>query len=209
MDYKNNLELSIYLRSFGIFDTNIISAIEETPMELFKTEVINENDSLKNKLKKEVEEQYKEAYFSAVIAQKLQLKPYEKILQIGTGTGYFTSIISRLSRKVYTIEKFNTSYVLANNNFKKLKLTNIKSKCEDSLNCWLGESPFDKIFVSNDIGQINNNLIKQTKIKGKFICPKLSLSGFQILQLFKVDKNNSLSKIEDICEVNSNSFKLL
>ena len=75
MNYKNNLELSTYLRSFGIFDTNIISAIEETPIEFFKTENLNKNVSLK--------------------------------------------------------QKFKTLYVLANNNFKKLKLTNIKSKCED------------------------------------------------------------------------------
>ena len=127
MNYNNNLKLSIYLRSFGIFDTNIISAIEVTPIELFKTEISNRNNSLKNKFKNKVDEQYKDAYLSAVIAQKLQLKPYEKILEIGTGTGYFTAIISRLSRKVYTIEKFNTLHVLANNNFKKLKLTNIKA----------------------------------------------------------------------------------
>ena len=209
MNYKNNLELSIYLRSFGIFDTNIISAIEEIPFEFFKTENINKNVLLKQKFKNKLDKQFNDAYLAAIIAQKFQLKPNEKILEIGTGSGYFTAIFSRLSRKVYTIEKFKKLYVLANNNFKKLKLTNIKSKCEDSLNCWLGESPFDKIFVSNDIGQINNNLIKQIKIKGKFICPKLSLSGVQILQLFKVDKNKSLSKIEDICEVNFNSFKTL
>ena len=130
-------------------------------------------------------------------------------MQIRTGPGYLTANFSCLTRKVFTIEKLKKLYVLANNNFKKLKLTNIKSKCEDSLNCWLGESPFDKIFVSNDIGQINNNLIKQTKIKGKFICPKLSLSGFQILQLFKVDKNKSLSNIENICEYNINSYETL
>ena len=51
MNYKNNLELSIYLRSFGIFDTNIISAIEEMPIEFFKTENIKKNVSLKQKLK--------------------------------------------------------------------------------------------------------------------------------------------------------------
>ena len=51
MNFKNNLELSIYLRSFGIFDTNIISAIEEIPIELFKTENINKNVSLKQKFK--------------------------------------------------------------------------------------------------------------------------------------------------------------
>ena len=198
MNYKNNLELSIYLRSFGIFDTNIISVIEETPIELFVTRNTN-SDSF---VKKKSDQEFKDAYLSAFIAQKLQLKSNEKILQIGTGAGYLTAIFSRLTRKVYTIEKFKKLYVLANTNFKKLKLTNIKSKCDDSLNCWLGESPFDKIFVSNDIGQVNNNLIKQIKIKGKFICPKLSLSGVQILQLFKVDKNKSLSKIEDICEYN-------
>ena len=160
MNSKNNLELSIYLRSFGIFDTNIISVIEETPIELFVTRNTN-SDSF---VKKKSDQEFKDAYLSAFIAQKLQLKSNEKILQIGTGAGYLTAIFSRLTRKVYTIEKFKKLYVLANTNFKKLKLTNIKSKCDDSLNCWLGESPFDKIFVYNDIGQINNNLIKQLRL---------------------------------------------
>ena len=50
MNFNKNLELSIYLRSFGIFDTNIISAIEEIPFELFKTEYINQNFLLKKKI---------------------------------------------------------------------------------------------------------------------------------------------------------------
>ena len=153
MNFKNNFELSIYLRSFGIFDTNIISAIEEIPIEFFKTENINKNVSLK--------------------------------------------------------QKFKTLYVLANNNFKKLKLTNIKSKCEDGFNGWKEESPFDKIFISFVVHQINDNLIKQINYYGKCISPKLSLFGIQILQLFKVDKNKSLSKIEDICEVNFDFYKTL
>lgn len=202
MNYKNNLELSIYLRSFGIFDTNIISAIEEIPIEFFKTENINNNILLKQKFKNKFDKQFNDAYLAAVIAQKFQLKSNEKILEIGTGSGYLTAIFSRLSRKVYTIEKFKTSYVLANNNFKKLKLTNIKSKCEDGFNGWEEESPFDKIFISFVINQINDNLIKQINFNGKFISPKLSSSGVRILQLFKVDKNKSLSKIEDVCEIN-------
>ena len=209
MNYKNNLELSIYLRSFGIFDTNIISAIEEIPIEFFKNKNINKNVSLKQKNNNKFDKQFNDAYLAAVIAEKFQLKSDEKILEIGTGSGYLTAIFSRLSRKVYTIEKFKTSYVLANNNFKKLKLTNIKSKCEDGFNGWEEESPFDKIFISFVINQINDNLIKQINFKGKFISPKLSSSGVRILQLFKVDKNKSLSKIEDICEVNFNSFKTL
>ena len=50
MNFKNNLELSIYLRSFGIFDTNIISAFEETPIEFFKVKSANSNDRFKKKI---------------------------------------------------------------------------------------------------------------------------------------------------------------
>ncbi len=205
MNNKKNLELSIYLRSFGIFDTNIISAIEEVPIEFFKTKNRNKNVSFKQKFDK----QFNDAYLAAIIAQKFQLKPNEKILKIGTGSGYLTAIFSRLSRKVYTLEKFKTLCVLANNNFKKLKLTNIKSKCVDGFNGWEEESPFDKIFISVVVDQINDNLIEQINCNGKFIYPKLSSTGVQILQLFKVDKNKSLSKIEDISEVDFNSFKTL
>jgi len=73
MNYKNNLELSIYLRSFGIFDTNIISAIEEIPIEFFKTENINNNISLKQKFKNKFDKQFNDAYLAAIIAQKLQI----------------------------------------------------------------------------------------------------------------------------------------
>ena len=197
----NNLELSIYLRSFGIFDTNIISAIEETPIELFKVKSVNSNDRFKKK--------NTVAYLSAVIAQKLKLASHEKILEVGTGSGYFTAIFSRFSRKVYTIKNTKTLYVSANNNFKKLKLTNIMSKCEVGLNGWPEVSPFDKIFIAGVINQINDELIKQININGKLIFPTLAPSGAKILQLFKVDKNKSLSKIEDISEVDFNSFKTL
>ena len=65
------------------------------------------------------------------------------------------------------------------------------------------------MFISFVVHQINDNLIKQINYNGKCISPKLSSSGVQILQLFKVDKNKSLSKIEDICEVNFDFYKTL
>ena len=83
------------------------------------------------------------------------------------------------------------------------------SKCEVGLNGWPEESPFDKIFISCVINQINADLIKQIKINGIFIFPTLAQSGVKNLQLFKVDKNKSLSKIEDICKVNFDYFKTL
>ena len=58
MNFNNNLELSIYLRSFGIFDTNIISAIEEIPIEFFKTVNINKNVSFKQKFDKQFYDAY-------------------------------------------------------------------------------------------------------------------------------------------------------
>ena len=68
MNFKNNLELSIYLRSFGIFDTNIISAIEEIPFEFFKTENTNKNVSYKQKFKDKLDKQFNDAYLAAIIA---------------------------------------------------------------------------------------------------------------------------------------------
>ena len=197
----NNLELSIYLRSFGIFDTNIISAIEETPIELFKVKSVNSNDRFKKK--------NTVAYLSAVIAQKLKLASHEKILEVGTGSGYFTAIFSRFSRKVYTIKNTKTLYVSASNNFKKLKLTNILSKFEVGLNGWPEVSPFDKIFISCVINKINDDLIKKNNINGKFLFPTLTPFGLEILQLFKVDKNKSLSKIDDVREVDFDYIKTL
>ena len=83
------------------------------------------------------------------------------------------------------------------------------SKSEVGLNGWPEVYPFNKIFISGVINQINCNLIKQIDINGKFIFSTLAPSRLKILQLFKVDKKKSLSKIEDNCEVNFNFFKIL
>ena len=83
------------MRSFGIFDTNIISAIEEMLSEFFKTENINKNVSLKQKLKNKFDKIYNNACLTAVIALKIELKSNENILEIGTGSGYLTATFSR------------------------------------------------------------------------------------------------------------------
>ncbi len=205
MIFKNNLKLISYLRSFGIFDTSIISAIEAIPIELFNNEQKIENKLIKNNFNNQLYQKYFRSYLCAIIAKKLQLKSHEKILDIGSGTGYFTAVFSKLSRNVFSIEKIRSLHVLAINNFKKLKLTNIKSKCEHDINTWIEEAPFDKIFISGLV-ENNSNLIKQINRNGRLIMPILLSSNNQIFQLFKVDKNKSLTKIEDICEVNLDSL---
>ncbi|MAJ14427.1 MAG: protein-L-isoaspartate O-methyltransferase [SAR116 cluster bacterium] len=202
MTNNENFKLISDLRSYGFFDKKIISAIESIPAELFKPDrLINyitaiQKDNLKfNKIAPD-------PYLCALIAQKLEISSKESILEIGTGTGYLTAIFSKLANKVYTIENLNVFHVFAKNNFKKLRLTNIISKSGNGFYGWNEMSPFDYIFVSGYIDKLNDELINQIKIGGKCIFPVIQSSGIQMLQLLKVDKNKTKSKIEDICEVN-------
>ena len=104
---KNNNDLVKKLKEKGITDKNILNAIQKVPRELFVNEIsiqwAYENIPLPLKCGQTISQPYVVAY----MIDSLKLKKTDKVLEIGTGTGYQTAIISHLCKKIYTIEIFN------------------------------------------------------------------------------------------------------
>ena len=104
---KNNDDLIKELQDKGITNKNILSAIKKVPRELFVNEISIQWAYENIPLPLECEQTISQPYVVAYMIDSLKLKKTDKILEIGTGTGYQTAIISHLCKKIYTIEIFN------------------------------------------------------------------------------------------------------
>ena len=136
------------------------------------------------------------------MTEALSLKGNEIILEIGTGSGYQTSILSILSRRVYSIERIRPLLVNAITCFKKLKLTNIVCECRDGFLGWPKLAPFDHLIITCAVEKIDNRLLSQVRFNGTCVVPVGSNSKGQRLKKITIKNNREEDIWEDLGEVN-------
>jgi protein-L-isoaspartate(D-aspartate) O-methyltransferase len=102
---------------------------------------------------------------------KMKINKKSRVLEIGTGYGYQTSLLSKIAREVFTVEVFESLSYASSKNFQKLNIRNIKQKNDDGFFGWKEESPFDAIIVSCCPSKIPIDLINQLANTGKLIIP--------------------------------------
>ncbi len=192
------IRLILELRESGISDTHVLSAIEKTPREIFIP------DNFRNQAYENIalpigdNQTISQPYIVALMTQSLELQKKHKVLEIGTGSGYQSSILSLLSRRVYTIERIKSLLVKAETNFKDFKLTNIVTKHADGNLGWKEQIPFDRIIFTAAINEISNNFFDHIDENGIIVAPIVS-SSKQILKKFT--KKNDAILTEVLAEV--------
>ena len=197
---KNNNDLIRELKEKGITNKNILSAIKKVPRTLF----VNKNSAqwaYENiALPTECEQTISQPYVIAYMIDCLNLKKTDKVLEIGTGTGYQAAIISHLCQKIYTIEIFDKLFNQAKINMGKLKIKNIIYKLGNGLNGWGEKILFDAIIVSAASKEIPPKLLQNLKNNGKLIIPqKYPLENQKLILIEKNSENNF--KKEELCDV--------
>ncbi len=192
------IRLILELRESGISDTHVLSAIEKTPREIFIPDNFR-NQAYENiALPIEDNQTISQPYIVALMTQSLELQKKNKVLEIGTGSGYQSSILSLLARRVYTIERIKSLLAKAEMNFKELKLTNIVTKHADGNLGWKEQIPFDRIIFTAAINEISNNFFDHIDDNGIIVAPIVS-SSKQILKKFT--KKNDAILTEVLAEV--------
>jgi protein-L-isoaspartate(D-aspartate) O-methyltransferase len=132
-------------------------------------------------------------YIVALMTEQLSLTGEEKILEIGTGSGYQTAILAELAKEVYSIERLEYLNKRAEIVLKELGYKNIKMKVDDGTLGWPEFAPFDRIIITAASPRIPLPLIEQLKENGKLILP-LGESLGQVLTLVEKKKD----KLESI-----------
>ena len=193
---KNNDDLILELKENGITDKDILTAIKKVPRDLFVNEISNQWAYENKPLPVECGQTISQPYIVAYMIQCLKIKKADKILEIGTGTGYQTAIISHLCQKIYTIEIFNKLFQQAKTNINKLKIKNVTYKLGNGVNGWEEKILFDAIIVSAASKKIPPKLLNNLKIHGNLIIPKKYPLENQKLILIKKTGKNSFDQKE-------------
>ena len=122
-------------------------------------------------------------YIVALMTQSLQLKENDKVLEIGTGSGYQAAVLAELVKDVYTIEIIKELANSAENRLNNLNYKNVRVKNADGYFGWEEQAPFDAIIITAAANHIPPPLLKQLKDKGKLIIPLGSILRFQTLTI--------------------------
>ena len=110
-------------------------------------------------------------YIVACMTEALQLQGHEKVLEIGTGSGYQAAILSRICEQVFTVERINVLLAGARRVFDKLKYYNISTKLDDGTLGWQEHGPYDAIMVTAGGPRVPEPLIEQLADPGRLIIP--------------------------------------
>ena len=181
-------KLILELTKNGINDLKVLKCIEEIPRSIFIESSIKSKSNLNIALPIECGQTISQPLVVAFMSQSLNLNKKIRILEIGTGSGYQTSILSKLVRFVYTIERYETLKKIAERKFKDLGFKNIFCKHADGGLGWKDQAPFDRIIVTASAPEIPITLLKQLNNNGIMIIPIGEDYNDQILTL--VRKNN-------------------
>ena len=188
------IRLILKLRESGIANSEVLSALETIPREKFIPENYR-NQAYENIALPIGENQtISQPYVVAKMTELLEVKNNHKVLEIGTGSGYQCAILSKLARRIYTIERIKNLHEKASKIFNELQLTNIVSKHEDGNNGWVEQIPFDRIIFTAATENITNRIFSHIKENGIIVCPIIR-DKKQVIIKYK-RKNNKLTSEE-------------
>ncbi len=163
--------LVLGLRSKGVTDPQVLAAIETTPRDIFTPELFRERSFEDSALPIACGQTISQPFIVGLMTQALTLEPRARVLEIGTGSGYQTTVLAKLSRLVYTVERYRTLLGEAEARFKALGVLNVVTRFGDGGEGWAEQAPFDRILVTAAAPDEPTRLIEQLKPGGVLVAP--------------------------------------
>jgi protein-L-isoaspartate(D-aspartate) O-methyltransferase len=133
------------------------------------------------------------------MTEQLQVSKHHRVLEIGTGSGYQAAVLSRLCRRVLTIERFRTLADQARERLKRLRCENVEVVFGDGLDVPVESGNFDRILVTAALEQIPNVLPQRLEPEGVLIAPVGPLCGTQtLIRMVRTDAGFERKKLVDV-----------
>ena len=171
------------IRSRGISDQKALKAMSEVLRHSFVPEELATQAYADHPLPIGEGQTISQPYIVALMTESLELKGHERVLEIGTGSGYQAAILASVAKDVYTIEIKEKLFTKANRTLRSLGYTNIKTRRADGYFGWPEAAPFDCIMITASIDHVPPPLLKQLKDGGRLILPLGNPFSYQNLSL--------------------------
>ena len=155
----------------GIQDPRVLDAMGTVPRHLFVEDAMQASAYSDFPLPIGSGQTISQPYIVALMTEALQLKGRERVLEIGTGSGYQAAVLSRLCERVYTVERIDSLLGRARKVFDKLRYHNIVSRIDDGTVGWADQAPFDAIVVTAGGPVIPQPLLDQLADHGRLVIP--------------------------------------
>ena len=196
---EQKMQFILSIRSKGVVDNNVLRALEIVNREQFLKGLFAQRAYEDTPLPIECGQTISQPSIVGLMTQALMITNRDKILEIGTGSGYQTAILSKLARRIYSVERFKPLYEEARAIFRKLQLNNITSVWGDGSQGVVEQQPFDRIIVTAAAEDPPPTLLNQLKIGGIMVIPVGQSDEIQ--KLIRVERTEKNFKYEDLCDV--------
>jgi len=185
------------LRTLGIRDERVLEVLHEIPRHEFVPEAYREHAYENRPLPIDEGQTISQPYIVALMTEALRLRPQDRVLEIGTGSGYQTAILASLAAEVYTIERFPTLLEKARARLEALGFKNVRYKCGDGTVGWPQFAPYDGIIATGSVPRVPPSLKEQLADGGRLVIP-VGGRHYQTLQL--VERRDNAYVERDLCE---------
>jgi protein-L-isoaspartate(D-aspartate) O-methyltransferase len=176
----------------GVTDERVLRAMRKVPREQFVPEQIRGQSYSDGPLPIGYDQTISQPFVVAFMTEKLGLRPTDRVLEIGTGSGYQAAILAELAAKVYTIEIVEPLGKRAEETLRRLGYKNVQVKIGDGYQGWQEHAPFDAVIVTCAPDHVPRPLVEQIKEGGRIVIP-VGPAGDQTLYLLE-KKNGRLEQ---------------
>ncbi len=173
------------IKARGIKDPQVLTAFRRVPRHLFVSEALRDQAYGDYPLPIGEQQTISQPYIVAEMTQALELEKDDRVLEIGTGSGYQAAILAEIVYRVYTIERIRSLHIQARSLFDKLQYHNIVTRYGDGTKGWQQESPFNAIIVTAGAPEIPDCLVDQLVAGGRLVVP---VGDQHTQELIKVDR---------------------
>lgn len=159
------------LKARGIMNAEVLNAFRKVPREAFLPKALHEKAYDDHPLPIGYGQTISQPYIVAFMTEKLEIDPQDRVLEVGTGSGYQTAILAELATEVYSIEIIDVLYKSAKERLARLGYQNVHLRHADGRNGWPERAPFNEIMVTAGGEMIPEALIEQLKEGGRLVMP--------------------------------------
>jgi len=172
----------------GITDTRVLDAMSMVPRHMFVDPALASHAYQDSSLPIGEGQTISQPYMVGKMSQLLALKGHERVLEIGTGCGYQTAVLSRLCRRVYSIERIPSLHERARHNLRAARHANVMLKCADGTEGWEEYAPFDAILAAAGGCKTPQAWLDQLREGGMLVMPVGSEGEHVLVRLRKHEK---------------------